>query len=551
MKVTERVSIRVDAAQKAGIFPHNWNYIGYDEINYTYTPEGETLLAKFGELADAPYYVRVHHLLCTGNCHGFYKWGSTNAYLEDEQGNPIYDWTFIDLTFDTLLKHHCKPFVELGFMPQDLADPNVYDVGSDTWTHEEYRRTGWAVPPKDYQKWYDLVFALVAHCLERYGEDEVRSWYWELWNEPDLDYYWKGTIEDYLKLYDYTAAAVKAAFPDARVGGPGTTNPDRSRLSGQFLEAFCEHVIQGTNYYTGEKGTPIDFTSFHVKGGGYRADPKHRKQKPPSVKRIVQDVETGYQIINKYPELAKLECILSEIDPDGWAAGGAWDNANLNFRNTPYYASFVISAFDKVTQFALEKSWDLRLLSWAFMFVGERCFEGTRTFSTQGIDKAILNLFRIYAFMGNDALLCESSASKNPLDYADEHGMEEKSDVSALATLHADNRISILIYNHHDNWDLDGESTISLQVDHVPFSGEASLTHYRIDSDHSNAYSEWVRQGKPMYPSDAQYAAIKARDSLEMVEAPQQVAIRERSFTLEMSLPVHGISLVVISAPNA
>ena len=147
----KKVNIRVDASRWLGELPHNWNYIGYDEINYTYTPEGQELLAKFMTFQEKPYYVRPHHLLCTGNCHGFYKWGSTNAYLEDEAGNPRYDWTFVDLTFDTLLKYNCKPFVEIGFMPQDLVDPAHYEVAKDNWTAQLYRSFGWACPPKDYQ----------------------------------------------------------------------------------------------------------------------------------------------------------------------------------------------------------------------------------------------------------------------------------------------------------------------------------------------------------------------------------------------------------------
>ena len=529
--------ITVDAGEQIGSFHHNWNYIGYDEINYTYTPEGQALLAKFMEFQEKPYYVRVHHLLCTGNCHGFYKWGSTNAYIEDDNGNPIYDWTFIDLTFDTLLKYNCKPFVELGFMPQDLASPAHYDITKETFRLQNYQTYGWASPPKDYDKWYDLIYHLVQHCVDRYGEDEVRTWYWELWNEPDLNYYWKGTIEEFLKLYDYTAAAVKAAFPDALVGGPGTTNPNRERLSGQYLNAFCNHVINGTNHYTGEKGTPIDFTSFHVKGGGYRADPRHRKQDPPSVQRIVTDVQTGYDIIASYPPLHELECILSEIDPDGWAGGGAWDNINLNFRNTEYYPGFVASAFDKVSKFASEKNWDLRLLSWAFLFVGERCFEGTRTFSTQGIDKAILNLFRMYAQLGDEAVSFESSSTPD----------ENTPDISGVATV-SDSALSILIYNHHDNWDMAEDYPVELTVKNLPFaSSDLTLTHYRIDKSHSNAYTEWVEQGKPMYPTAEQYEAIKARESLEMLDSPQVLQPIDGKIKLEFMLPVHSISLLIVA----
>lgn len=546
-KGSQTVNIRVDAGQVSGELPHNWNYIGYDEINYTYTPEGQALLAKLMAMQEKPYYVRVHHLLCTGNGHGFYKWGSTNAYLEDETGSPVYNWAFVDMVFDTLLHYGCKPFVELGFMPQDLADPAYYDIAQETWTHQNYRTYGFASPPKDYPKWSDLIFHLVRHCLERYGAEEVRTWYWELWNEPDLNYYWKGSIEDFLKLYDYTVLAVKNAFPEARVGGPGTTNPNPEAYSGRFLDAFLKHCVSGFNHCTGQQGTTLDFISFHVKGGGYRADPKHRKQDPPSVKRILRDTRAGYHIISQYPGLKDLECVLSEIDPDGWAAGGVWDNANLNFRNTSYYPSFVAAAFDKVNRFAQEQNWDVRLLTWAFLFVGERCFEGTRTFSTQGIDKAILNLFRMAARMGQQAVSFESTGAKDPLRYADDNGRAEESDISGFAGISSEGNLTVLIYNHHDDWDKTGDAQIEVEMTNLP-SGASDVTvaHYRIDQTHSNAYAEWLRQGKPMYPTPDQYSAIKARDGLEQVQPPQRLSLSDGTLKLHFILPVHGISLLVV-----
>lgn len=548
MELNKTVEIQVDAGRIIGVLPHNWNYIGYDEINFTYTPEGQDLLAKFAALQEKPYYVRVHHLLCTGNCHGFYKWGSTNAYLEKD-GESVYDWTFVDLVFDTFLKHKCKPFVELGFMPQHLADPSCYKIEDDTWTHQNYRAVGWACPPKDYQKWYDLIYRLVQHCVERYGADEISTWYWELWNEPDLSYYWKGSIEEFNKLYDYTVAAVKDACPSAPVGGPGTTNPKPDGYSGQFLDAFLDHCVNGTNAYTGEQGTTLDFLSFHVKGGGYRADPLHAPQTPPSVKRILSDVKTGYEIISKYPELNQLECILSEIDPDGWAAGGAWDNANLNFRNTAYYPSFVATAFHKVTQFAQENNWDLRLLSWAFMFVGERCFEGTRSFSTQGIDKAILNLFRMYAKVGDQAVYLESAGAKNPLDYADICGRGETPDITGFATLNDDQTVTVLVYCHHDDWHMSDPYRITIALRQLPFVAEAiKVEHFRIDHAHSNAYSEWLRQGNPMYPTPPEYESMKARDGLEMYTGDTQVRHEESVTEITFDIPVHGVSCLVISS---
>jgi xylan 1,4-beta-xylosidase len=544
------VYIAVDAGARQGELAHSWTYIGYDEINYTYVPEGQELLAKFMELQEQPYYIRPHHLLCTGNCHGFYKWGSTNVYLEDDQGNPVYDWTIVDLVFDTILKYRCKPFVEIGFMPQDLADPECYDAAKENWTGQLYRTAGWACPPKDYRKWHDLVFSLVEHCIERYGHGEITTWYWELWNEPDI-FYWRGSLEDFTKLYDYTAAAVKAACPEARVGGPATTNPAPGGKAADFLDRFLDHCANGANACTGRQGAPLDFITFHVKGGGYRADPKHRKQAPPSVKQILSHTRTGYEIISKYPGFKNLECILSEIDPDGWAAGGAWDNANLNFRNTEYYPSFVAAAFDKVNTFARSRGWNLKLLSWAFMFVGERCFEGTRAFSTQGIDKPILNLFRMYARVGMQQVAFSSAGAKDPLAYADQWGNGDGPDISGFAALRGSKSLELLIYNHHDDWDLDDDYEIDLEIANLPFAGDALVvTHHRIDQSHSNAYAEWVRQGRPMYPTVEQRAAIMARAGLELLEPPRKIALHEGKVRLSFLMPVHSVSLLSI-APAA
>jgi xylan 1,4-beta-xylosidase len=549
------VKIHVDGRKWMGDLAHNWNYIGYDELNYTYTPESQELLAKFMNFQEKPYYIRAHHLLCNGNCHGFYKWGSTNVYTEDENGNPVYFWPYVDLVFDTILKYKCKPFVELGFMPKDLVSPeHLARIPQQAGWHSDYlmyQSYGWTCPPKDYQKWYDLIFNMVKHSIERYGLEEVKSWYWELWNEPDIRY-WGGTIEEFNKLYDYTVAAVKAACPDARVGGPSVTNPDLNRNSGKYLDIFLDHCHNGKNYATGAVGTPLDFITFHVKGGGYPMDPKAKKGVPPSVKRILRDVKTGYEIISKYSGYKDLECILSEIDPDGWAAGGQMDNANFEFRNTEYYPSFVAASFDKVSKFAKKNNWDLRLLSWAYLFVGERCFEGTRSFSTQGIDKSILNLFRMYAKTGVKQLAMDSSGEKDPLAYSDMIGKGVSPDISGFASFTPEKSLEILVYNHHDDWDLSENWEVDLEVANAPFDAkEFRVAHYRVDATHSNAYPEWVRQGKPMYPEGGQKAAIKARESLELLEPVQTVAVSENKVKLSFTLPVHGISLFVLSPVSA
>ena len=545
--IVENVKINVDAGKVTGELAHAWNYIGYDECNYTYTPEGQELLAKFGSIQEKPYYVRTHYILCTGNAHGAYKWGSSNVYIEDENGIPVYNFTIIDQIFGTILKHGLKPFVELAFMPQDLVDPKYYDAGSETRRMTEYRNYGHACPPKDYQKWYDLIFALVSRMVDQYGAAEVQTWYWELWNEPNGLMYWRGTIAEFNKLYDYTAAAVKAACPQARVGGAAISGLGRAK-SNEFMDGFLRHVTTETNEFTGEQGAPLDFVSYHIKGGGYRADPLHRPVDPPSMTKLLGELQIGYDYICKYG-LDRLECVLSEADPDGWAAGGAWDNHVLNFRNTEYYASYVACAFDKIARFGQARHWDVRPLTWAFMFVAERCFEGTRTFSTQGIDKAIFNLFKMYARMGTNQVELTSSGSREAQSFPGAKGKAAPADIGGFAALDEDNSLQMLVYSHHDLMDDDGETPVEIAIDHLP-GGDRPLTlkHYRIDANHSNAYAEWVRQGQPIYPKGGQYAAIKARDSLEMAEPPRQVTPLDGKISLATRLPAHAISLFVLES---
>src|SRR5438477_5066206 len=183
------VTIHVRADQVEGQLPRVWNYFGYDEPNYSYAPNGKKLLNEIGALAPTPAYIRVHNLLTSGDGSASLKWGSTNAYTEDAAGNPIYNWQIVDRIFDTFHQSAVKPLVEIGFMPEALS------------THPEpYRHnfpngsiyTGWAYPPKDYQKWSELVFQFVHHLRERYGDAETKTWLWEVWNEPDIGY-WKGT----------------------------------------------------------------------------------------------------------------------------------------------------------------------------------------------------------------------------------------------------------------------------------------------------------------------------------------------------------------------
>ena len=444
----------------------------------------------------------------------------------------------------------CVPFFELGFMPKDLADPReaengkAYTMGYGSVT--EYQIRGWCQPPKDYGKWHGLITRLAEHLKERWGEEEISRWYFEMWNEPDI-FYWHGSVEEFCKLYDYTEAALHAVLPCARFGGPATTGSDTPEGSGsRFLRAFLAHTQEGTNCFSGKKGTRLDFTSFHTKGGNYRFDALAEKQLP-SVQTFLRNIQTQAAILRE-AGYAGLECVLSEADPDGWAAGGRFDNFNLNFRNTEYYASYMMSAFKNTFDLAEKLQMDLRPLTWAFMFEGERCFEGTRSLSTQGIDKAAFNLFRLLARLGMQRVALHSGRDLDPLAFRDANGTAEGPEIDGWAVLGEDGGLQVLLYCHHDDWDRKETFDISLKLENLPMEGQVQITHYRIDAAHSNACAEWERQGKPDWPDEQQRAAILARSGPELLRAPETAEVRGGALELGFSLPVHGISLLEIQS---
>lgn len=551
--MSKQVNINVNASKTMGVQEHLWRYIGYDECNYSYIPEGIELLNKFAALGDSPYYVRTHFMFCTGNCHGTYKFGSTNIYWENEDGDAVYDFTYYDMIIDSFIQTGNKPFVELGFMPMDLVDRSYLRLPQGDWEeYNQYKEIGWTCPPKDYDKWHDFIVALVEHLVEKYGADEVKTWYFELWNEPDI-FYWSGTAAEYCRLYDYTEHAAHQVLPELYLSGPAVTGIYEGGRAQKFFKFFLNHCKSGTNFCTQEQGTRLDFITFHVKGGGFPFE-MHAPKAVPSVESLVHQVKLGLDAIVECG-YQNLEVVLSEADPDGWAAGGIYDNANMIFRNTEYYATYVASTYEKIDQLCVRYGIKVRPLAWAFMFPGERCFEGTRTFSTQGIDKAVFNMFKVYGQLGDEKLAFTSDGAETlyflaepnigKKDHSQYTGEGEETDVSGFAVKGKDGATQIIIYSHNNDIDKKEVNQITLTVDGLQAT-EVSVAHYRIDAEHSNPHAEWIRQGKPLFPKGEQYDAIKARDGLEKFAEDGSVAVKDGQVVLTFEMPTHGVSYLVI-----
>jgi len=536
------VTIRVNAAQTVGPYKPIYAYFGYDEPNYTYTKNGRKLVGELAALSGAPVYIRTHFILTTGDGTPGLKWGSTNAYTEDASGRPVYDWTITDRIFDTYLQAGAKPFVEIGFMPQALSSkPDPYHP---TWIPGAANRDysiGWTFPPKDYNKWGELVYQWVKHSVEKYGKEQVESWYWEVWNEPDISY-WHGTPEEYDKLYDYAAAAVKRALPSAKVGGPAITGPSGAKAAA-FLRQFLEHCDRGGNSGTGGTGAPLDFITYHAKGRPTVVDGHVRM----GIAKHAEDVDEGFAIVRAFPKFRTLPIVLSESDPEGCAACSARVYPQNSYRNGALYASYTAAMMKNIFELADRRQTNIEgMLTWAFEFEDQPYFDGFRTLATNGIDKPVLNVFRMAGLMRGDRVKTESSG-RAQLDTILAEGVRGSPDVDALA-VRSNRGISVLVWNYHDDDVPAPEARVRLEIADGPTAATRLLVrHYRIDEAHSNAWRAWKTLGSPQHPTPEQYATLEAAGQLQLLDSPRWVDVRGGSTSVGFSLPRQAVSLMELS----
>ena len=538
----DSVTIRVDGSSNIGTYKPIYAYFGYDEPNYTYMKYGRKLVGELAQLSSVPVHIRPHSLLVTGDGTPALKWGSTNAYTEDASGKAVYDWTIVDRIFDTYINAGAKPFVEIGLMPEALSvKPQPYRHKWEPGKQYSEIYLGWTYPPKDYQKWAELVRQWVLHSIARYGREEVLTWYWELWNEPDIPY-WSGTPEEYNKLYDFTAEAVKRVLPGAKVGGPATTGPAAEKAAA-FLKQFLEHCANGKNAVTGGTGAPLDFITYHAKGRPTVVDGHVRM----GISKNMADVSRGMEIVTSFPKFRRLPIILSESDPEGCAACSARVYPQNAYRNGTLYPTYTAVALSNIFNLADKHQANIEgMQTWAFEFEDQPWFDGFRSLATNGVDKPVLNVFRMAGLMRGDRLKVESSSGVS-LDTILTEGVRGKPDVNALATRSAQ-EIAVMTWNYHDD-DLPApESPVSLRVSGLPSNVTRTLVrHYRIDQEHSNAYTLWKKLGSPQNPTAEQYARLEAAGQLQLLTSPEWVKTRDGNVELSFTLPRHAVSLIQVT----
>ena len=528
--------IHVDLAKEKGSMVPIWAWFGYDEPNYTYMKDGKKLLSEISALSPVPVYVRAHSLLCTGDGTPALKWGSTNAYTEDANGNPVYDWRIIDSIFDTYIQRGMKPLAQIGFMPEALST-NPVPYKHDWKPGDPYSKifTGWAYPPKDYNKWRELVYQWVKHSVDRYGRKEVETWYWEVWNEPNG--YWKGTQEEFFKLYDYAADGLKRALPTARIGGPNIAGTSSNNAT-NWMHNFIKHCLYETNFATGKKGSPLEAILFHAKGN-------------PSLKNGVvwmnmapqlRDIAAGIKIAMSYPETKALPLIVGESDPEGCAACGMATNPQNAYRNGTMYSSYTAATFARKYELMDQHNANLvGAVSWSFEFENQPWFYGFRDLATNGVDKPVLNVFRMFGMMKGTRVETRSNRMydlKTVLDSS----IRKDAEIGAIATKDK-NEVCVMVWNYHDEDRQSPAETILIHIDKIP-TGRTRFTEYRIDQEHSNSYEVWKKMGSPQNPTSQQVTELEQAGQLKTVGQSKRLKTKAGKLDITISLPRQGVSLV-------
>ena len=528
------VALSIDAGKSVGKLARPWAFFGYDEPNYTYSPNGKKLLRELAKLSPVPVYIRTHNLLTSGDGTGALKWGSTNAYTEDAQGRPVYDWTIMDRIFDAYRDAGVRPLVEIGFMPEALT------TGPAPYRHDFPRGplfTGWSYPPRDYGKWAALVFQFARHLRERYGDAYVKTWLWEVWNEPDIPY-WHGTPEEYFRLYDVSADAVLRAVPFARIGGPHSTAP--SGASGAaFLRLFLEHCAHGTNYATGRTGSPLAYIAFHPKGKVTMVDGHIHM----GMAEQLRAAEAGFKIVASFPEWKNTPVILGENDPESCAACTPPEHPEDAYRNDPVYAVYNALEIRKTEELAEKYGVTLKgTVTWAFQFDNQPIFAALRDLTTDGIDKPVLNGFRMLGMLGAAELAVENSG---PVDAEAivQNGVPAPV-IDAIAA-RKEHEVEVLVMYYRDDDISSPAPRVPLTVTGLP-ARRVQVQEYVV-GPRRDAYRLWQSMGSPRRPTASQYKQLVAAGKDMRNGPPRTLAVNAGKLQTDVYPLNIGMLLVRIS----
>lgn len=527
-----------NASKKLDTIHPFWGNIGFESFKggllsgqgrqlLQFMKETNRRVGERGFSEQAFRYIRGHNLYSNGQP----PWGEgCNIYQVDKRGNVSYHWETVDQVFDLIIQNGFKPIIEFGFMPDALA--------SIPERRQKWGR-GNISPPSDYKKWSTLVYETVKHLCERYGENEVATWYFEVWNEPDLGYlFWiedddpkrkpYGDLDEYHKLYDFTFIAAKSAFAGIRVGGPAS--------AGGGLDFFLEHVLLQPKSVNGRVPVMVDFVSTHAYG---RLGVDWRSRKSKGVLRSIKwkiDRPLKHDHKKVREKMRQVPFLLTETGPGG-------DRQALH--NTRFAAAWLVKLIDGI--YAMAEKEGRTYLPKEVVYWGSnqaiRQFEtrkgiaGTLKYKNRSsvYKRPIFNAFEALAYLRGERIALTSGSK-----FGDK--------VNGVASVDRD-RATILLYhlNERDRNNASNDSVkVELTVEGLPFQ-KYRVEWFTIDETHSNAFTIWRNMGRPKRLSNSQHRELSAGDDLERQTEPWLESSPENRFRKEFNMQSNSVALFLLT----
>jgi xylan 1,4-beta-xylosidase len=416
--------------------------------------------------------------------HGIFN-DEVGTYSEDGQGRPVYNFSYIDQIYDGLLAAGVRPFVEISFMPNQLAASHTL--------HPFWYRPN-VSPPKDWSRWDDLIAAFAQHLVERYGIDEVSQWYFEVWNEPNLDF-WAGQPkqETYWELYDQTAVTIKKVNIRLRVGGPATAQA-------AWVDAFIRHCT--------EKQIPVDYVSTHVYANDTAQDIFGTQENIPRDRMVCRAVDKVHRQIKSSP-VPNLPLI--------------WSEFNASYKNEPevtdsiYMGPWLADTIRQCDGLVDSMSY------WTFSDVFEEqgvvktpFYGGYGLIAADDIPKPAFNAFKLLHRLGEERIELESD--------------------SALLTRGKDGTLVLAVWNYAPPEQPGSPRTITL---HLKNTNSKHAYISRVDAEHGDVHPAYEKMGSPRYPTQKQVQELRRASELPTAE----VGHLEHG-ELTITVPSYGLALI-------
>jgi xylan 1,4-beta-xylosidase len=508
------VEIQVAATRAIGNLEPFWASQIIHPTERLLTDEGVELLRLMAETGAARQFVRIYNQ-------------PEEAIRVAEDGTISYDWGRFDKMAEMILATGNKLKVVFFGMPRELAaHPEA----------EKRRPNGATVcfsAPKDYRQWEAMCGDFTRHVIAKYGRDEVKLWTFRCWNEPNLPTFWhRADMPAYLKLYDHFAKGVKEVDPEIRIGGPGLASTS-TYLDPKFYRMFLDHVAKGTNHATGGTGSPIDFISVHTYGGSGAAGGPGRMF--PDVAYLLEQQDRYADMRDEHPQLKDLPIHVEEWGETASGNIGIAQKPTADVRNSEYGAAFLATWVERHVRMRQER--DRHFRNFTFCASGyeaprARDFMGLRTLDTRnGFHKPVLNAYKLLNRLAPELVPSVTSPADGP--------------VSAFATRDG-KRITVLVTHYrHDRIHGEGDP-IPVKLDiapHWPPGRTVTVQHWRIDREHSNAYTVFRELGSPKAPTPEQIATVKKGMHLELLE-PVRNMDSATPVSLRFDLPPNAVSLL-------